>query len=374
MVVSTLTSIAEVEPARWNAIVAKNRLICRHEYLRAVEASQINDCRYFYPVIREGDEIVAHACVYFISTELDSFARGSLKRAINGVRRIWKDFLILHSMECGTPVALGATISFREGTGKRAALMQIVHETEQLARKLRVGVVLFRDFYEDELTFFDQLRHAGYRRIHNLPCARMQIQWQSFDEFLRAMRSEYRCKILTRIKKFQKGGGRIELLTDFSPYAEGLARLWRNTYDRAVEYRREILLSDFFENVDQYLGNRSAVIVASIGGQPMGFLLLFLDDDTMTTIFSGLDYSCSKEHFVYFNLFYKAIEFAILRGVKDIDFGITTIAPKIELGAVVAPLFMYMKHLSPIWNRIVPRLFEMMTPKSSQCFRNIFKK
>jgi hypothetical protein len=374
MLARTLTSIADVDPARWNAIVAKNRLICRHEYLRAVEVSRINDCRYFYPVVYDGDNIVAHACVYFISTELDSFAGGSLKRAIGGVRRIWKDFLILRSIECGTPAALGATVSFREGTDKRAALTHIVRETEQLARKLRVGVVLFRDFYEDELTFFDQLRDAGYRRIHNLPCARMEIQWQSFDDYLGSMRSEYRYKILTRIKKFQKSGGAIEVLTDFSSRAEDLARLWRNIYDRATEYRREILLRDFFENVDRYLKSRSAVIVASIGGQPMGFLLLFLDDETMTTIFAGLDYSCSKGHAVYFNLFYKAIEVAIRRGVKDIDFGITTIAPKIELGAVAVPLYMYMKHLSPVWNRIVPRLFEMMTPKSSLYFRNIFKR
>ena len=60
--------------------------------------------------------------------------------------------------------------------------------------------------------------------------------------------------------------------------------------------------------------------------------------------------------------------------MKDIDFGITTIAPKLDLGAVTVPLHMYMKHLAPFWNRIVPRVFEMMTPKNLLCFRSVFKK
>ena len=44
MFVSTCTSITDIESDRWNAIVAGNHLICRHEYLRAIEASRINDC------------------------------------------------------------------------------------------------------------------------------------------------------------------------------------------------------------------------------------------------------------------------------------------------------------------------------------------
>lgn len=374
MFVSTLTSIADVEPALWNAIVAKNRLICRHEYLRAVETSRINDCRYFYPMVRDGDDIVAHACVYFISTELDSFAGGSLKRVINGVRRVWNDFLILRSVECGTPVALGSTISFRKGVDRAAALTVIVRETERLAMDLGVGVVLFRDFYEEELNFYDQLRGIGYSRIHNLPGTRLEIRWKSFEEYLGAMICHYRQKLLAQRKKLQKPGVSIEVVKDFSIYAKDLHRLWKNSYQRASEYKRERLTEDYFRNIATHLGERSALILARLNGQSIGFFLLLFDDETLTPLFCGLDYAYNMDYGIYFNLLYEVVEIGIKEQVKEIDFGITTIAPKLDLGAVIVPLHMYMKHLAPFRNRIVPRMFEMMTPKNPLCSRNVFKK
>lgn len=91
-------------------------------------------------------------------------------------------------------------------------------------------------------------------------------------------------------------------------------------------------------------------------------MLLFFDDETVTPIFCGLDYAFNREYAVYFNLFYKSIEVAIDSRMKDIDLGITTLVPKAELGAEIVPLYMYMKHRNPALNRIVPRLFEIMTP------------
>ena len=163
-------------PYEW--IVAKNRLICRHEYLRAVETSRINDCSYFYPVVSDGDGIVAHTCVYYISTELDAFAEGWLKQAINSIRQYWGNFLLMHSIECGTPVALGNTFSFREGGDQLAWLRRLVHAIEQLARDLNVRILLFRDFREEERHLFNGRLAEGYRPLKNLPCARMAIRWQ----------------------------------------------------------------------------------------------------------------------------------------------------------------------------------------------------
>ncbi len=123
-------SITEVPEKAWDAIVENNRLICTHRYLEAVEKSEINDCRYFYPVLYENGEIIAHTCVYFISTELDTFAQGVTKKTTNTIRRCWKNFFILRSLECGTPVATGTTISFREGANRADVLETICMEVE----------------------------------------------------------------------------------------------------------------------------------------------------------------------------------------------------------------------------------------------------
>ncbi|MFC1497843.1 GNAT family N-acetyltransferase [Verrucomicrobiota bacterium] len=373
MKIKTYQSITELENKQWNSITSQNNIICKHEYLRSIEESNINNCKYFYPVVYEGNKIIAHTCVYFISTELDTFAKGFLKKSTTAVRNIWKNFLILRSVECGTPVALGSTISFLENSDKHAALAQIVHEIERLAKDLKVGVVLFRDFYNNELNLYDQLQNTGYKRINNLPSAKLGIHWNSFDEYLNAMRRNYRRKILVQQKRFLKNGGCIEILQDFSHCTLDLERLWKNAYDHASEYRREVLTQNFFKNTDHYLGDRSAVILAKVNNSLVGFALLLFDHDTVIPLFCGLDYSYNREHCVYFNLLYKVIETGIDRGMKDIDFGITTMEPKLDLGAVVVPLYMYMKHLNPILNYFVPKAFDIMTPKKSLHSRNVFK-
>ena len=51
--------------------------------------------------------------------------------------------------------------------------------------------------------------------------------------------------------------------------------------------------------------------------------------------------------------------------MRDIELGITTLAPKKEMGASVVPLNMYMKHTTPALSSITPRAFDMMTPKDN---------
>jgi len=188
-----------------------------------------------------------------------------------------------------------------------------------------------------------------------------------------SMRSQYRCKLLAQVRKFQAAGGTVERVDRFSPHAQDLAWLWRNTYDHAREYRREVLLPDYFENVERFMDGRSSVLLARVEGRPAGFLLLLMDDDVLTTLFAGLDYGCSRESGVYFNLFYEAVRLAIVRGVREIDFGITCLAPKLDLGAVVVPLHMYMKHRNPLGNQIIPRVFERMSPQIPFSSRHVFK-
>ena len=371
---TVLGSITDIDPARWNRIVAKNRVVCRHEYLRAIEESQINDCRYFYPIIWDGERIAAHACAYFISTELDAFARGILKKFVIKARQAWDSFLVLRSIECGTPVALGNTISFASGCDRSAALRQIVFEIERLAGELGVGTVLFRDFLDSELTFLnEQFYGAGYRYIHNLPTAHVAVRWRSFEEYLHAMRHPYRRKIRRRMDCFRRSGGTIEFVTDFSRLSSKLARLWRNAYEHATEYRREVLEEAFFESIDRCLDARSCVLVATLRKRLVGFALVLENDDELIWMFCGLDYRYSTDCCVYFNMIYRLIEFAIDRQFRSIDMGITTMIPKLDVGGECVRLTMYMKHLNPVLNRVVPCLFRFMTPKQEYPSRRVFR-
>jgi predicted N-acyltransferase len=367
------TSITQIDRDEWNTIVDPNRLICRHEYLEAIENSKINDCRYFYPVIRdESGKLLAHTCLYFISTELDLFATGALKWGIQKIRKLWPSFLILRSVECGTPVALGNTISFADGN-REELLFDLVEAAEQVAADLNVKVILFRDFYDDEIDFYDRFTDRGYKRIHNLPCTRLSIRWNSFDTYLASMRSQYRKRIQSRARAFSASGCKLEIVDDISSIRSDVFRLWQNVFDHAKEYKRERLTEAYLDEMDKRLGDRMRAVLAWKDEKLIGFIMLLYDADLLVPLFCGLDYAQNRETFVYFNMHYEVVREAIDAGMKEIDFGITTTLPKIDMGAVVRNQYMYMKHTNKIGNLIVPRLFDVMTPQPKIRSRRVFK-
>lgn len=375
MEVKIYNSITEIDENEWNSIVGRDRIICTHKYLEAIEKSNINDCKYYYPVVYDEEgRIVAHTCVYSISTELDTFAQGPVKKIIKFIRRGWNNFLILRSLECGTPVAAGNTISFREGIDKEKTLGLIVKEIEGLAKKLKVSMIAFRDFFDDELSFFNEFIKYGYAKVNNLPLAKMEVRWQSFDEYLKSMRSNYRTKIIKRMKRCNSENISMHVVKDFSQYADEMENLWLNVNRNAKEYSREKLTSGFFKSIDQHLKENSSVILAKKDDTLVGFASLLSNyNKTLVSMYFGLNYNYNKEYNLYFNLLYKIIELGIENKMKDIDLGITTLIPKKDVGADVITMNIYMKHLNPLLNRIVPRVFKMVTPQDNTGIRRVFK-
>jgi hypothetical protein len=127
----TYRSISEINEGQWNAIVGKDQIFCTHKYIAALEKSGMNEGKCYYVVAYDGDKIVAHASVYFTSAELDVFAKGAIKKIIDLVRRKWKNFLILRSLECGPPIAPGNALSFGDGVDRAEALRLLCHGIEE---------------------------------------------------------------------------------------------------------------------------------------------------------------------------------------------------------------------------------------------------
>lgn len=373
MTVSVLKTIADMSSNEWNHIARCDQVICRHDYLNAVEGACINDCRFFYPVVHEGTTPVGNACVYTIDTELDTFATGVAKRATNWMRRRNPRFGVMKSIECGTPVALGNTISLTRTSRREPALDLLVSSVEALADDLGIRMIVFRDMESWETTEFSLLERRGYHRVDNLPCTRLDVKWSSFGEYLDAMRSEYRSKVLSQQKTFAQTGCRIEMVDDLSRESATWANLWRNCYIHASEYRREVLTQAFFERLPQS-GGVFRVLAARKNGQAIGFLLLMTESERITTLYAGLDYAESLASRAYFNMFYAAVDLAIREGKKEVDFGITTVEPKLDLGARVVPLYMYMKYRHPLLGWGVPLCFAAVTPSSGHRQRNVFKR
>jgi predicted N-acyltransferase len=366
-------SIAEISQKDWDSIVEKNRIICSYNYLLAVEKSNINDCDYFYPVVYESGQIVAHTCIYSMSFALDLFAQGWVKRLIQWIRKIWPSFLILRFIECGTPVALGNVITISQKVEREKALKLIVEAMQEAGQRKKIGLFLIRDFYEEELFFYKDLESLGFTKVPNLSDTKMDVSWNTFEAYLGTLKYRYKNEIKRNISKISKNGVQTSVEKNFSHLAAQLTDLWKKVYDHAKEYRREILNPEFFMNMDQYLKEATEVTLIQKDGKIIAFVLILIDDECIRPMFLGMDYDYLKDCALYHNNLYSIVDSAIRHEKQSIVLGITSIFPKTDLGAQVVLLFMYMKHRNKLLNLFYPWLFKMMTPVEKPKPKHVFK-
>jgi len=368
--IDVLPTIEAVDPVEWDGIVGEDGVIRSHAFLRAVERSSLNDCRFWYLLARDAEgRLLGHCSVFRISLFLDLFATGPMARLTSAIRRVMPGFMRLQMLECGTPVALGHLFSFAPGADRPSLTAAFAERIDRLARDERLHRRVIRDFTPTEMPAFDAFAKRGYKTVPNLPDCVLDNRWPSFDDYLKSMRSEYRYKVRRRMQSAARAGIRCEVRTSFADLAPRLEALWTATYQRSREYQREILTARWFEEMDA-LGDRSRVVLLLKGDLVVAFAFVLVDDRTLRFLYTGLDYEHNREDSLFFNLLYHVVRTGIELRRPHIELGITTYPPKMDVGGRRSTLLMYMKHSRV---PIVTTLFRLMTPAHPEGGRHVFR-
>lgn len=373
LTVRTYQDIRAVPEAVWDEVATPGSLLCTHRFLRGVQEAELPDCRFFFPLVLAGEKPVGHACMYLVSSELDMFGKGFFGTLFRGAAHVFPALARFRSLECGVPVALGNTLSVHPSADRAEVLEALVREARRLAAEHRVDGILFRDFTDAELPGLAPLERHGFRRVPNLPQAVFAVRWREPEQYVAALRAPYRRAFRQRRAALARGGVSVRVVRDFAPLAESLAGLWRQVYDHAREYRREVLPPAFFARLAAELGAESEVLLLERHGNCLAFALLLEDGGTLIWLYCGLDYEANGECDLYFNLLYEIILHGMRRGFRRIDLGITTLDAKKRAGAEVRPLHMYMRHRNPLLRSLAPALFRLLTPGDTSSAHQVFK-
>ncbi len=338
--VRVFDSIRDIAAADWDEVAGAAAAPRSHAYLSAIEASGINDCRFFYPVVFDASgRILAHACVYTITTDLTQTLPAQWQSAAAAVKRLWRGFLQVKITECASPLVPGHSISIRPGAPRAALMRRLGRAVAELARRERSRLVVFRDFLDAERADADALFEEGYNRASNMPLARIRVRWKTYEEYLDAMRSRYRKDLKRRLERVERSGQRALRLEHFAERAALWAEQVATMYDRSKSFKRERIGVRYYEEIERIPVRNRMVLAAGRDGHAVAHGLVLFDAEHTIATYFGRDAGPPGNE--WFHLLNEVIRLGIERGSRYICLGLGSYDAKSLVGADFEPLHCY---------------------------------
>lgn len=332
-----LTSIRDIDAARWNGVVDGLAVGRSHAYLAAVEAAGIVGCRFFYPVIFNArNEIVGHACVYIIDTDLAQLLPRPAQTVVNRLRRVWPRFLWARLTECAAPLMVGHSISVTNPALRAAVIRRIADAASDIAHSQRSPIVLLRDFLPDAAPDLAVLREHGFNQVSNMPLARIHVRWPTYEAYLAAMRPRYRKDVERRLRRARAAGMHVASLREFGAQAEHWLRQAQVVYAAARRFKREGVTAGYYREMEHGLGEDCRLLAVMREGRAVAHGMVLTDaTDTIATFF-GRDAGPPGQE--WFLLVDEVIRLAIARGSRHVHLGLGSYHAKALVGADFEPL------------------------------------
>ena len=196
-----------------------------------------------------------------------------------------------------------------------------------------------------------------------LPSCRLRLSHSSFAEFLGSMRSHYRYRYKTALKKGHTL--QVERLEDNGRFGDDLYALYEQVYEKSG-FKLEMLPISFFQQAD------ADIYVFYALGVPVGFVQLKQHADEMQFLFGGIDYSQSSKYDTYVNMLLFIVQESMARKCKLIDFGQTAEDAKAKLGCKLHGKFMYVRHSNALLNFGIRQLIRFFDYKAPSCDFKVF--
>ena len=185
-------------------------------------------------------------------------------------------------------------------------------------------VTIQNHFSSAHITFLteDELEIAirrGWLRRDGLQYHWLNRGYGSFDDFLGALASRKRKAIrkeraaaVEELEILELRGAEIE-----PAHWDAMWRFYQHTGAR--KWGRPYLTRDFFDRAGEAMGDSALMFLALSGGRPIAGALNFVGGDTLYGRYWG---AIEERPFLHFELsYYRAIDFAIVHGLKTIQAG-----------------------------------------------------
>lgn len=240
--------------------------------------------------------------------------------------------------------------------------------------KKKVKVAFMKDFYENQRPTDSTLRASGFSQFSVQPNMIMKLEnsWNSFDDYLAALKSKYRVRVKRAKKLFGNLDKRELKLEEIERYNEKIYSLYLSTAKQAG-FNLFYLHSSYFWGMKKHFGDLFRVYGYFDGDQMLAFFTTFDNGADLEAHFLGYDPSRNAEHQLYLNMLFDLIHVSIKNGHKIIHLSRTALEIKSSIGATPVEMYIYLRHYNSLINKYVPKALDYFVPQEEWLAREPFK-
>lgn len=314
-------------PEKWNDIFAENNYISKSN-LDILESC--NPCSQKYVIINERSAFVE----YELKLNIFSYSKMKLNFKVNII---------------GIPCSVS-----KEGYKIQDIDMK---ELETYIKEQKKPYIILNSEDKD-------LRSTLLIKGETLPTCKVSILWDSFDDFMKKLRSHYRYRLNKALNKGKKII--IKKLSDNSLFDEKLYSLYENVYNKS-SYKLEKLDIDFFKKMP------TSIYVFYLDSKAVAFVQLSNSRRELFFAFGGIDYSLNHKYDLYMNMLIFILKHGIENKYLSIDMGQTAEDAKMKLGCRQYKKYMHIYYPNLVIRFLIRLFSKKLSYKQLDIKFNIFK-
>ena len=325
-----------------------------YDFFKTLDESNLEQFSLYYIMVYDRATPVGATVCFLMDYPMDSDLGGPLKRITGLIKKIMPKIFSMKILFCGMPLGQGRIGITREAD---SVMHVITRRIEQLAKKNKAAVIVFKGFDKASAALLDPLKKSGFSKIKSLPSTELKINFKDFEGYLKTLSSATRYDLR---RKFKKVDGQVDISVETVAELteDTLQEVYRLYLDLVSRHDMgfELMPVDFFRNISRNMPKHARYFLWRIEGRIVAFMLCFVSEDLFMDYYLGLDYSVAHKYHLYFIKMRDTINWCIKHGIKKYDMGFTGYETKKRLDFDLVPLYIYVKlrnrALGPVYNLI----------------------
>ena len=203
----------------------------------------------------------------------------------------------------------------------------------------------------------------GYSAVYTGATARINVEWNSFEEYLSSRSKNVRRTIKADLSSIRSARLHTELESDFRHAVPAIDTLYREAFRRR-NLRDAPVHPNIFAELSQRPSSGIRAQLTWSGSRLVGSSLNLMTPDLLEGTFSAFSAEHRHGPAYYNDLCYEPIRLACRERIAAIDLGATALYTKVLRGAVLRPRLTLIKGTTPARHRVLSLLGQLVARRT----------